>query len=482
MLGQSLSIPNLLSGVRIIDVIKRKKSNKYKASEVSSLVIYDSRRPLSTYDITSRSIRVVVCQEFPSRLHPQITYIKVDSLFEAKGIISANLHGWPSRKLSLIAVTGTNGKTTVVNLLYELFTKLGYKAGVISTLGVKVSGASCPRKEGRPNINKLLARMVSEGCQYCFLECHSYGLAYKGQAAGLHIKGAAILNVTHDHLDVHGSFEDYFKVKKSLFDRLSSDAFALFNADDKSGKNLIKDTIAQSFSFGIHNTADFTVKVTSDSLKGLKLLLEESNLQCRLVGAFNAYNMLAAYAISKLLGVSSDKIIPQLPALAPVEGHIQTVPTLREYHCFVDFAHNPDGLENILNALNTAKETANKLICVIGCGGNKDKTKRPIMANIAVKNSTIVIFTSDNPRDEDPSLIIDDMKRGITESDKKQTLSIVDRKEAIKAACMLASKGDFVLVVGKGHEKYQEYRGEKRDFDDVEVLEKVANSSIASEN
>ncbi len=475
MSKQIIALSNLLSGVEILDRIEGNETRKHNKSKGSGLLIYDGKRPLSIRDITSNELKVIVCQHFPSKLYPYVTYIKVKDLYSAKSIIDANLYDWPSRKLNLIAVTGTNGKTTVVNLLYELFRELNYKVGVISTLGIKINGTSGVRKKYKESINKALDRMVDGGCEYCFMELHSHGIEYKKVLEGLHLKGAAILNVTHDHLDIHGSFENYFKAKKGLFDQLPSNTFALFNADNEFGKNLVRDTVARSFSFGISNKADFTGKIIKESLNGLTLSIDNTILQCKLLGSFNAYNLLAAYAVGRLLHVDSTKILAKMHHLSPIRGRIQMVPASHGYYCFVDFAHNPDGLKKILEALNAIKKPTNRLICVVGCGGNKDKKKRPIMANIALKNSEIVIFTSDNPRYEDPNTIVDDMKKGLTELDKKRTLTVLDRKKAIKKACMLAKKGDVVLISGKGHELYQDLGDEKVYFDDAEVLRKISD-------
>ncbi|MFB6305439.1 MAG: UDP-N-acetylmuramoyl-L-alanyl-D-glutamate--2,6-diaminopimelate ligase [Flavobacteriales bacterium] len=417
----------------------------------------------------------IVCEKMPESLNRNINYIKVQNTREALAYIASNYYDSPSEKLKIIGITGTNGKTTTTYLMWKTLNSLGYKAGLISTVENKVGQKSIPAEFTTPDalsINKLLYDMVLEGCEYCCMEVSSHAIV-QHRITGLKFKGGIFTNITHEHLDYHNSFQEYFEVKKSFLDGLHKSAIALSNLDDHYGEEIIKDSPAVKRTYALKNPADFEAKIIESSLNGLDLKVEGKDIWTPLIGRFNAYNVLAVYAMTVLLEISEMEVLKEISKMEPVEGRFDRVNNTREINAIVDFAHSPDALENVLKTVDEIRTGNEQLITVIGCGGDRDKEKRPIMAKIACEYSEQVILTSDNPRSEDPERIINDMKKGLNPAFLKKTIEIMNRKEAIKTACKMAAKNDVVLVAGKGHEKYQEVNGEKKHFDDKEIIEET---------
>jgi UDP-N-acetylmuramoyl-L-alanyl-D-glutamate--2,6-diaminopimelate ligase len=418
---------------------------------------------------------VIVCEHVSETPSERVTYVIVPDSEQALGMIAANFYDRPATRLRLVAVTGTNGKTSTVHLLAGLFNRLGYRVGMLSTICNKINVRVWPTSLTTPDaiqLNIWLARMVEQGCQYCFMEASSHAIVQK-RIAGLQFAGAVFLNITHDHLDYHKTFDAYIQAKKKLFDDLSADAFALFNIDDKHGSVMVQNTKAASYSFSLKDSAGFTAKILANTLQGLELRIAHQTAWFRLVGTFNAYNILAAYATACLLGVDGHDALTALSALLPVPGRFQHIHTQAGFDVVIDYAHTPDALRNVLKAIVQIKNKSGNVITVIGCGGDRDKKKRPIMAQVALKFSNRVVLTSDNPRSEAPEDIIRDMQAGMTPVQRQKTFSIVDRVEAIQSACQLAQSKDIILIAGKGHEIYQEIKGIRYPFDDNEVLQNV---------
>lgn len=418
----------------------------------------------------------IVCETLPDSTNDKITYVSVKNSAEALAIMAANFYDNPSGKLHLIGVTGTNGKTTTVTLLYHLFINLGYKTGLISTVVNKVNDVEKAATHTTPNpvqLNELLSTMVSESCTHCFMEVSSHAID-QDRVAGLQFTGTVFTNISHDHLDYHKTFDKYIAAKKKLFDGLSANAFALVNKDDKRGSVMVQNTMASKHTYAIKHIADFKGKLKSNSLEGLEMEVNNKEAWFRLIGDFNGYNLLAAFATAVLLGEDENDVLAQLTLLEAVPGRFEQVRN-DSLTAIVDYAHTPDALKNVLETINDFRTGNEQLITVVGCGGNRDKEKRPLMASIATRLSNKVIFTSDNPRDEDPKEIIDDMRKGISPADYKKTVVLPDREEAIKTACLLANDKDIILVAGKGHETYQEIKGVKHHFDDREVLGRMLN-------
>ncbi len=420
--------------------------------------------------------RAVVIENGELRIEKGVTYIKVKDSSNALGIIASNYYDNPSGKLKLVGITGTNGKTTIATLLYDMFRNAGYKAGLISTVKYKINEEEVKSTHTTPDsiqLNSLLSRMVEEGCGYCFMEVSSHAIV-QNRIAGLDFAGGVFTNITHDHLDYHKTFDEYLKAKKRFFDNLKKDAFALSNADDRNGAVMLQNTRAEKKTYSLQKMADFKAKVIQNEFSGLLLNIDETEVWCRLIGKFNAYNLLAIYATAILLGEDKTKTLSILSNLNPVEGRFEYFRTKENITAIVDYAHTPDALSNVINTITELKsqnsKAKNQLITVVGCGGDRDKTKRPVMAKIASENSDRVILTSDNPRSEDPEEIIREMESGIDEGYKNRVISIVNRKEAIKTASALAKPGDVILVAGKGHETYQEIKGVKHPFDDRKIL------------
>lgn len=415
---------------------------------------------------------VVICEQLPESTNNSITYVTVKDTSLALGVICGNFYGNPSKKLKLVGVTGTNGKTTVATLLFQLFSAMGKKCGLLSTVENRIVDKVLQATHTTPDpvqINVLLNQMLSEGCTHAFMEVSSHACA-QGRIEGLHFTGALFTNITHDHLDYHRTFESYIRAKKIFFDGLSSDAFAVVNVDDKRGMVMLQNTKARKYTYGIKKMADYRTKIVTNSLDGLELTIDNRNVWFRLIGDFNAYNLLAVYSAAVLLGEDSEDVLLRLSSLVGAVGRFERVMPGTKFTAIVDYAHTPDALKNVLETITNFRSGAEQVITVVGCGGNRDKTKRPLMAAIACKYSNKVIFTSDNPRDEDPKEIIREMQQGVSPADVKKTLVMVDREEAIKTACMLAKEKDIILIAGKGHETYQEVKGVKRPFDDREVV------------
>lgn len=421
--------------------------------------------------------RIIICEEFPKDVDPIITYVKVKDSAHALGVIASNFYDNPSEHLELVGVTGTNGKTTVVTLLYQLFKALGYKCGLISTVGNKVANHDVPATHTTPDpvqLNKLLAQMVEAGCKYAFMEVSSHAVDQK-RIAGIRFKGALFTNITRDHLDYHKTFDNYIKAKKGFFDILPSDAFALINADDVHGEIMLQNTKAKKYAFALKTDADFKAKILENHFQGLNLIVDEREVWTKLIGQFNAYNLLATYAAGVLLGQDKMEVLTMVSNLNPPSGRFQYIQNADKVIGIVDYAHTPDALKNVLSTIASIKNGNEKVITVVGCGGDRDKGKRPQMAKIACELSDKVILTSDNPRSEQPEQIIKDMQAGVEIIHTKKTLAITDRREAIKAATAFAEPGDIILVAGKGHETYQEINGVRQDFDDLKILNEMLN-------
>lgn len=414
----------------------------------------------------------IVCEDLPVQLNEQITYVKVLDSSKALGFIACNFYDNPSEKLKLVGVTGTNGKTTTVTLLFNLFRSLGYHVGLLSTVQNKIDQEIIPSTHTTPDalaLNELLAKMVEKGCQYAFMEVSSHAVV-QNRIAGIHFTGAVFSNITHDHLDYHKTFDEYIKAKKGFFDQLSEDAFALTNKDERHGMVMLQNTKAHKVTYGLKTVADHKCKVIENHLNGLLLNIDGHEVWVKLIGSFNAYNVLAVYSTAVLLKQDSRQVLIALSNLNSVEGRFQYIKSKNGIIGIVDYAHTPDALKNVLETIKDIRTGNEQVISLVGCGGDRDTAKRPIMSKIACDYSNRVILTSDNPRSEDPEEILNQMQSGIDPVDAKKTLRISDRREAIKTACSFAKSGDIILVAGKGHEKYQEIKGVKHPFDDFEIL------------
>ena len=414
----------------------------------------------------------VVSEELPGKLDKKVTYVRVKNGAVALGFVASNFYDNPSEHLKLVGVTGTNGKTTTVTLLYNLMENLGYKTGLLSTIQNKIHQSVMPSTHTTPDaisLNKLLAEMVAQGCDFAFMEVSSHAI-HQYRIAGLYFAGAVFTNLTHDHLDYHKTFKEYLNAKKKFFDDLPSGSFALVNVDDKNGKVMLQNTHAQKYSYALKNMADFKAKVLESRFDSMMIDMDGHQLYSLLVGEFNAYNLLAVYATSLLLNQNSDEVLVQLSTLKGADGRFELVRSNNDITAIIDYAHTPDALENVLKTIQNIRTGNEELITVVGAGGNRDKEKRPKMAKIASLLSTKVILTSDNPRNENPQTIIDEMKQGIDIAKKRFMLAIVNREEAIRTAVMLANPGDIILIAGKGHETYQEINGVKYPFDDKKVI------------
>lgn len=417
----------------------------------------------------------IVCEKLPETTSEKITYVTVKESAKALGVVAGNFYGNPSSKLKLIGVTGTNGKTTVVTLLFKLFSSLGYRCGMLSTVVNKIVDKEVTATHTTPDpiqINELLQQMLAENCTHCFMEVSSHAVD-QGRIEGLNFTGGLFTNITHDHLDYHHTFESYIRAKKGFFDGLSSDAFALINVDDKRGMVMLQNTKARKLTYGLKKMADFKGKIITNAIEGLELEIAERSVWFKLIGDFNAYNLLAVYGAASLLGEDAELVLMKLSALTGASGRFELILPGSKFTAIVDYAHTPDALKNVLETIEHFRSGNEQVISVVGCGGDRDRTKRPLMAAIACKYSNKVILTSDNPRSEDPMEIIREMQKGVGPSEAKKTLVLVDREEAIKTACMMANEKDIVLVAGKGHENYQEIKGVKHPFDDKEVLARM---------
>jgi len=430
--------------------------------------------------VIAAGVTVIVAETDPDP-STDVVWITVQDSAQALGVIASNFHGNPSSRLKLTGVTGTNGKTTVTTLLFKLFTALGHRCGMLSTVVNRIVDNAIPATHTTPDpiqLNALLAQMVEAGCTHCFMEVSSHAVD-QGRIAGLHFAGGIFTNITHDHLDYHVTFDNYIRAKKGFFDGLGPDSFALVNADDKRGAVMLQNCRGKKQSFSLQRMADFRARIITNSIEGLELEIGGRQVWFRLVGDFNAYNLLSVFAAATLLGEQPDEVLTSLSSLTGAEGRFEVVMPGHRFTAIVDYAHTPDALQNVLETIDRFSTGQGQVISVLGCGGDRDRSKRPLMAAIACKFSDKVILTSDNPRSEDPMAIIEEMKGGLLAPDMKKTLVQPDRAEAIRTACMLAQEHDIVLVAGKGHETYQEIAGVRHPFDDREVLRTIMTSNAA---
>lgn len=417
----------------------------------------------------------IICEKIPETVTEGVTYVTFNNTEDVVGNIATTFYGNPTEKLNLVGVTGTNGKTTIATLLYNMLRGFGYKVGLISTVCNYIDGEAIPTEHTTPDpitLNRLLGKMADEGCKYAFMEVSSHSVAQK-RIGGLKFAGGIFTNLTRDHLDYHKTVENYLKAKKAFFDGLPKTAFALTNADDKNGLVMVQNTKAKVVTYSLRTMADFKGKVLEDGFEGMLMDINNTEVNVQFIGKFNAYNLLAVYGAACMLGKKPEDILLQLSVLKPVSGRFDSMRSPNGYTAIIDYAHTPDALVNVLNAIHDVLKGRGKVITVVGAGGNRDKGKRPLMAQESVKQSDKVIITSDNPRFEEPQDIINDMLAGLNKEEMKKVLAITDRKEAIRTACMLASAGDVILIAGKGHENYQDIKGVKYHFDDKEVVREI---------
>lgn len=482
-------LQDILYRVRLTDVVNTTDTEvgsihfDSRAVEMDGLFVAVRGTQVDGHEYIEQAIgkgaKVVVCEELPEEIHPQVHYIKVYNSAEALGIIADNFFGNPSSKLAMIGITGTNGKTTVATLLFHLFKQLGYKVGLLSTVQNQINDEIVSATHTTPDaiqLNKLLAEMVEAGCEYCFMEASSHAI-HQSRTAGLTFAGAVFTNISHDHLDYHNTFDEYIKAKKTLFDQLPSSAFALTNLDDKRGLVMTQNTKAKKKTYSLRTIADFKAKVLENSFEGMMLNMDGFEVHSKLIGDFNAYNLLAVYAVAQLLEQDKMETLSALSLLDAAEGRFDyIISEAKRVVGIVDYAHTPDALKKVLASIKAIRTGAEKVITVVGCGGNRDKDKRPVMARIACEMSDQVVLTSDNPRNEKPEDILADMQAGVTPNFTNKVLAITDRKEAIRTAVALAESGDIILIAGKGHEKYQDIGGVKHPFDDKEILAETLKS------
>ncbi|RAU81662.1 UDP-N-acetylmuramoyl-L-alanyl-D-glutamate--2,6-diaminopimelate ligase [Pontibacter arcticus] len=450
----------------------------FDSREVREGVVFVAMRGVQTdgHTFIEKAVQAnaiaVICEALPEVQSQSITYVVVENSAEALGKMASAFYGHPSKKLKLVGVTGTNGKTTSVTLLHKLFRELGYNVGLLSTVQNQINEDVIPATHTTPDavkLNELLAQMVKAGCTFCFMEVSSHAMV-QHRVSGLAFAGGIFTNITHDHLDYHGTFDEYIKAKKSFFDGLPKKSFALINADDKRGPVMVQNTKASVHYFALRKAVEFKARIIDNTIEGLHLDVNDTEIWCKLIGAFNAYNLLGAYAAAVLLGEDPTETLTVLSSLDSAVGRFDYVVSKDQVTGIVDYAHTPDALENVLHTIQEIRNPNQKIITLVGCGGNRDAAKRPVMADIACRLSDKVILTSDNPRFEEPQAILEDMQKGVRPIDYKKTLTVQDRKEAIKTACMLAQSGDIILVAGKGHETYQEIKGVKYPFNDKEIL------------
>ena len=478
-------LKDLLRGIRVMETIGSEET------EISGVAI-DSRKvtkgglfvamkgtQVDGHKFIPKAIELgaaaILCENLPDNLEEGVAYVVVPDTEDIVGEVATRFYGNPSEKLKLVGVTGTNGKTTIATLLYNMFRKFGHKCGLLSTVCNYIEEEAIPADHTTPDpieLNELLARMVEAGCEYAFMECSSHAIAQK-RIGGLKFAGGIFTNLTRDHLDYHKTFENYRNAKKAFFDGLPKSAFAITNADDKNGLVMTQNTKAVVKTYSTRSAADFKARILECHFEGMYLEIDNREVGVQFIGKFNVSNLLAVYGAAVMLGKHPEDILLVMSTLHSVSGRLETISSPEGYTAVVDYAHTPDALENVLNAIHEVLNGKGQVITVCGAGGNRDKGKRPLMAQEAVKQSDKVIFTSDNPRFEEPQDIIDDMLAGLNDHQKRKVLTIVDRKEAIRTACMLAGKGDVVLIAGKGHEDYQEVKGVKHHFDDKEVVKEI---------
>ncbi len=476
---------NILKNISVIDTVGstdiQLKEIQFDSRKVSNNDLFIATRgtQVDGHKFISKAIELgaiaIICEELPKEIKPNICYIKVENSQTILGQIASIWYDEPSTKLKLVGVTGTNGKTTIATLLYDLFTQLGYYVGLISTIENKIGQESIISTHTTPDalsINKLITEMVNSGCSYCFMEVSSHAL-HQGRTAGLDFDGGIFTNLSHDHLDYHIDFASYLKSKKIFFDQLKKEAFALTNMDDKNGMVMLQNCQAKKYTYTIQSIGDFKARIIENQINGLNLNINDHDVWFRLTGTFNAYNLLAIYGSAILLGQASEETLSTLSNIQSVNGRFDHQISDNGIVAIVDYAHTPDALLNVLKTIKDIKKNSERLITVVGAGGNRDKSKRPEMAKIAANYSDQVILTSDNPRFEDPDSIIKDMKAGLSHSQSLNTLAITNREEAIKTAFLMAKPKDFILIAGKGHETYQDVQGIKRHFDDKEVINKL---------
>jgi len=480
-----MKLQDLLSGIEVVEL---------KGDDQINIegIVSDSRKSAENYAfIALKGVQVdghqyianaielgaavIVYEEDINKYKQGITYVKVKDSADAIGKIATKWYGDPTKKLKLVGVTGTNGKTTTATVLYNMFRRLGYGTGLLSTVCNYVNDDKYAATHTTPDpitLNEMLAKMVDAGCEYAFMEVSSHAIHQK-RISGLTFEGGIFTNLTQDHLDYHKTMEEYLKAKKAFFDNLSPNAFALTNVDDKNGLVMLQNTKAKKYAYSVKTLADFKGRIVEKHFDGTSIEINNREVEVHFVGVFNVYNLLAVYGAAALLGQEASEILVVLSTLRPVSGRFETIRSTQNYTAIVDYAHTPDALTNVLEAIHEVLEGSGRVITVVGCGGNRDKTKRPIMAREAVKLSDQVILTSDNPRFEEPEAIINDMADGLDSAQMKKTLLIVDRAQAIKTACMLAKEGDVILIAGKGHEDYQDIKGVKHHFDDKEVVKQI---------
>jgi UDP-N-acetylmuramoyl-L-alanyl-D-glutamate--2,6-diaminopimelate ligase len=480
------TLKDILSGVTVL--------SKNGSVDVNiNAIVFDSRKAIentaflaikgTTVDghdfiesVIEKGCKVII-SEHEVKVPENVTLLVTDNSSKTLALMATNFYDHPSEKLKLVGITGTNGKTTTTTLLFNLFTKLGYKCGLLSTVVNKIGNSDIPSTHTTPDpvaLNELLNDMVQEGCTHCFMEVSSHAI-HQHRISGLVFAGGVFTNITHDHLDYHSTFKEYIRVKKSFFDELPGSAFALTNVDDKNGMVMLQNTKASKYTFALKSPADFKVKVIENQFSGLVLNLCGIEVWSKLIGDFNAYNLVTVYAVSELLGEDKLEVLTALSALESVDGRFQYITSDGGITAIVDYAHTPDALENVLKTISSIRTRNETVYTVVGCGGDRDKLKRPTMAAIACELSDKVIITSDNPRTEDPNTIIEEMMAGVEGQHFKKTLSIVDREQAIKTAVSMAQKGDILLIAGKGHEKYQDIKGVKHHFDDMELVTELFN-------
>ena len=419
-----------------------------------------------------KGVVAIVCEEIPQDAPENVTFVKVENTGNIVGDLASQFYGCPSTKLQLVGVTGTNGKTTIATVLYSIFRRLGFKVGLLSTVCNYIDGEPIPTEHTTPDpitLNQLLAQMVEAGCQYAFMEVSSHAVA-QNRIGGLKFRGGIFTNLTRDHLDYHKTVENYLKAKKTFFDNLTQDAFAVTNIDDKNGMVMVQNTKANVKTYSVQKIADFKAKIIEAHFEGMYLEINGKEVGVQFVGKFNVSNLLAVYGAAVMLGQKPDDVLVAMSEMKPVNGRFEAITSPKGYTAIVDYAHTPDALENVLNAIHGVLEGKGRVITVCGAGGNRDKGKRPVMAREAVRQSDQVIITSDNPRFEEPKDIINDMLAGLDDEQMKKVIAIVDRRQAIKTACAMAQKGDVILIAGKGHEDYQEIKGVKHHFDDKEEV------------
>ena len=478
-------LEDILYKVRIIairgnrDVAVKAITIDSRKIETGSMFIAVKGEKVDGHDFIQQSIdkgaAIIVCEALPQTLQDAVTYIQVKNAQEATAYIAHNFYDEPSRRLKLVGVTGTNGKTTIATLLFKLFSGMNYKCGLISTVQNQIAGEIIPATHTTPDaisLNALLKQMADVGCTHAFMECSSHAI-HQHRITGLYFAGGIFSNITHDHLDYHKTFDEYIRVKKSFFDNLGSDAFALSNLDEKRGTVMLQNSPAGKYYYSLKNLADFKGKILENVLTGLVMQINDKEVHFRLIGEFNAYNLLAVYGAAMCLGEDSEKILLILSSLTGAEGRFDYIVSKNKIIGIVDYAHTPDALENVLSTIKKLRKGDEQVITVVGCGGERDKTKRPVMAQIATTFSNRAIFTSDNPRSEDPDEILKDMEAGLNSAGKRKSVSIADRREAIKTAISFANSEDIILLAGKGHEKYQVLKNGPVHFDDKEVLKEM---------